>query len=118
MKLHGTALVRFAVVLLFILYGMVSAFACASGPDSYRVIDVAANDFLNVRSGPGTKFGIVGRLPPFATDLENLDQVPIACDDVSHLNDFERNNYWTKIYWNKDDKKVIGWVKTRFLEEN
>ncbi|WP_298819174.1 SH3 domain-containing protein [uncultured Roseibium sp.] len=91
--------------------------ACADGPDYYDVTDVSENDHLNVRSGPGTGFGVVGVLPPNATALENLDQVPITCDDASNLNQFERGNYWTKIAWKSGNALIVGWVKTKFLTE-
>ncbi|WP_153768714.1 hypothetical protein [Labrenzia sp. CE80] len=110
--------IHLAAAILFALSGTVHAEGCANGPDAYQVSGVAENDVLNARSGPGLKFGIVGTLPPTATDLEMLDQVSIVCDDTSHLNAFERNNFWTKIYWSENGKTVLGWVKTSFLVEN
>ena len=94
------------------------SFACADGPDAYRVTGVAASDVLNVRSGPGTGFSIVGELPPNATGVRNLDRVPTnLCDELAGLTTFERRNIWVKIVWESDGPSVAGWVKARFLRE-
>lgn len=94
------------------------ASACADGPDTYRVTGVASDDVLNVRSGPGVEFSIVGELRPDAIEVENLDSVPVnACDGGSELNSYERNNRWTKIAWDGADGFVVGWVNSKFLAE-
>ena len=36
----------------------------ADGPDFYRVTGVAADDVLNIRSGPSAKDAVVGTVPP------------------------------------------------------
>lgn len=41
-----------------------SAGATADGPDSYRVVGVAADDMLNLRRGPGTSYEVIVGLPP------------------------------------------------------
>ncbi|MEP1932278.1 MAG: hypothetical protein ABJN98_18920 [Roseibium sp.] len=105
------------VIFLLILCGDNPVHACADGPDFYQVANVAPTDVLNVRSGPGVKFGIVSQLSHDATNLQNVDQVPISCDDLSHLNAFERQNFWTKIVWRSEGDLIVGWVKTRFLSE-
>lgn len=111
-------LVVFALALAILcVCGSRPVFACADGPDYLRVTNVAADDVLNVRSGPGLKFGITGVLPPDAVNLKNLDQVPIFCDDPTRLTAFERANFWTKIAWQNDNNIVVGWVKSRFVSE-
>ena len=117
MKLASMNRIQSLVAILALCSSAVPAFACADGPDEYSVYGVASNDVLNVRSGPGLGFGIVGKLPHNATGLANLDQVPIVCDDISQLNAFERKNFWTKINWRGNGRFVVGWVKTRFLSE-
>jgi uncharacterized caspase-like protein/uncharacterized protein YraI len=37
--------------------------------ESYRVVDVAGNDFLNMRSGPGTNYPVVVPIPPSASGV-------------------------------------------------
>jgi len=114
---------RNKILIILGTVGMLSAaganavHACADGPDTWRVKGVASNDVLNVRSGPGLGFGVIGTLPHNATNLENLDRVPIMCSSAEHLNSFERKNFWTKIVWKEEGKFVVGWVKSRFLTE-
>ena len=74
--------------------------ACADGPDSYRVVGVAADDVLNVRSGPSLGFSVIGALPHDATGVQNIDLTP-----------FEQNNRWTKVVWDETGDYVFGWVK-------
>lgn len=38
--------------------------ATADGPDYYRVVNVAEDDMLNLRRGPGTDFEVIVGLPP------------------------------------------------------
>lgn len=101
-----------------ILISTAIASACADGPDAYRVAGVVDGDVLNVRSGPGTGFSVVGELHSDAEDLQNRDQVPVnLCDSPENLTAFERQNIWTKIVWESDGRFVVGWVKSRFLSE-
>ncbi len=39
-------------------------------PDPYAVVDVAADDVLNMRAGPGVQFSVVGTLPYFAEGVQ------------------------------------------------
>ena len=59
---------RFAILRILAALALIGvwsnqAFACACC-GSWQVTNVAAWDVLNVRSGPGAKFRIVGTLPP------------------------------------------------------
>ena len=94
------------------------ALSCADGPDAFRVAGVASDDTLNVRSGPGVEFSVVGELPYNAVDVRNLDAVPVnACDGTTGLTRYERDNFWTKILWERSGVAVSGWVKSGFLKE-
>ncbi len=42
----------------------------ASAGGSYHVVDVGANDVLNVRAGPGTQYDLVGTIPPNGSGIE------------------------------------------------
>jgi uncharacterized protein YraI len=44
--------------------------AVAQSSGTYRVVHVASNDVLNLRSDPGTAHAIVGILPPNATGIK------------------------------------------------
>ena len=92
--------------------------ACADGPDSYRVVGVAADDVLNVRSVPSLGFSVIGALPHDATGVQNIDSVPVhSCDGNVDLTPFEQNNRWTKVVWDETGDYVFGWVKSVFLAE-
>ena len=78
-----------------------TARAEAGGPDWFEVTGVAANDALNVRTGPSTRERIVDRLPN-GTIVRNVD-----CG--------ERAGRWCRIALG--DRPVEGWVARRFLRE-
>ena len=57
-----------ALILIFLA---TPAFATQDGwPALYDVVGVAQDDVLNIRSGPGAGFDIIGTLPPDAEDIE------------------------------------------------
>ncbi len=73
----------------------------AGGADIMQVTDVAANDVLNVRSGAGTNFRIVGA-------LGNGDTVrSLGCKR-------QGNSRWCEIEM-MTDMRERGWVNARFL---
>ena len=72
------------------------------GESTMRVTGVAANDVLNVRSGPGTDNGIVGA-------LANGDSVRmLGCQDVG-------SSRWCEIEM-MTDMRERGWVNARYLQ--
>ncbi len=67
-------MIRFLILLLIL-----PAMAVAQGfPALYSVTGVASDDTLNVRSGPGTNFEIVGELPHDATYVEVVTRDEVA----------------------------------------
>ena len=44
----------------------------ADGPDFFRIKDVAADDVLNIRTGPGASHDKIGSIPPTADGIRNL----------------------------------------------
>jgi uncharacterized protein YraI len=81
------------------LLGILMAFApvtFAQSGGTYRVVDVARNDVLNVRSGPSDSFSIVGIIPPDGTGVSIVTGCERAWCDVSY-------------------QGVRGWVNVRFL---
>lgn len=77
-----------------------------SGPTServYRVIDHKAPDMLNVRSGPGTQFGIVTRIAADARDVRVSE-----CQSVPGYG-FK----WCLTVYNGER----GWVYARYLAD-
>jgi uncharacterized protein YraI len=67
--------------------------------DSYRVVNVAADDSLNVRQGPGARYAIVAALPPDSRGLRLVGSA--QCVGV-----------WCEIQY----RAGTGWVNTLYLE--
>ncbi len=65
-------------------------------PTLFDVTGVAADDVLNIRSGPGTRFDVIGRLAPDAT-----------VEVVAH----DRSGGWGQVNVGEGS----GWVSLRFL---
>jgi uncharacterized protein YraI len=61
----------------------------------YRVVNIASNDVLSVRSGASTEYPIVGVIPP--------DGIGIDVHDCLRV--------WCNVSW----RGVTGWVNSRFL---
>ena len=70
------------------------------GAADFAVIFVEPNDVLNVRSGPGVDFGIVGTIPPDATDVA----ITGSGQSVS-------GSTWVPV----QRGNLAGWVNSRFL---
>jgi uncharacterized protein YraI len=62
-----------------------------------HVVDVAQNDTLNLRSGPGTSFDPVTNIPPNGTDIIEFDQ--------------DGDSWWCPVEWHG----LRGYVSRRFL---
>jgi N-acetylmuramoyl-L-alanine amidase len=87
--LTGFSLLSLAVI--------IAAPPCLAGePNPYRVVDIAPNDVLNVRSGAASTYPIVGVIPPTGRGILTVG----AC-----LRGWCQINYET----------TIGWVNARFL---
>ena len=92
---------RFAilrVLAVFMLMGVSSnqAFACACC-GSWQVANVASWDVLNVRSGPGTRYNVVGTLRPGTSCI------------IRHK---ECRRRWCRISY----ADFSGWVNVRYLK--
>lgn len=90
------------------------------GPDAWRVTGVAANDVLNMRMGPGTKYLVIDSLAPNARGLELITCVPLTIPAIYYkLTEAQRAalpQRWCLIR-SKDFSKA-GWVAQRFLMED
>lgn len=73
------------------------------GQRYFRIIDVAGNDVLNLRDGPGTEFGIIGIVPPSADDVHVGD-----CQTNS------RGERWCATAW----RDTHGWANRKFLVQD
>ncbi|MEV8468773.1 SH3 domain-containing protein [Fluviibacterium sp. DFM31] len=74
----------------------------AGGPDFWEVTGVAAGDFLNIRTGPSTRYSIVARAPNGLT-LRNL-----GCSGTG-------SSRWCHVQ--TPDGNYDGWVAGRYLRE-
>jgi SH3-like domain-containing protein len=98
MSLHSPRMRRLALVAALFGLGMSlgQPHAPAREPDrTYRVIDVASDDVLNIRAGPSAGHAIVGAIPPGARGVRLVG----------------RCQGWCPISYNG----ASGWVKGRYL---
>jgi len=96
----------------------ISVEADASGPDFFRVVGVASNDVLNIRTQPTAQSAIIGIIPPNGNGIQNLgcqggltySQWQSASPAVREA---ARKRVWCQIYY----RGVNGWVAGWFLAE-
>ncbi len=119
---------RLLIALILTVFLPSSAtWACADGPDYFRVVGVSSWDTLNIRSGPGTKYKIVGEMPPNARGVRNLgEQYPGLCGctrqsrcmTMDQLMNYRRA-IWHYVEWtDRYGWTVRGWSSGRFLAED
>ncbi len=77
-----------------------TATTAASTQAAFATIFVEPTDVLNVRSGPGVDFGIVGSIPPNATDVQITGSGQVVAGST-----------WLPV----QRGAVTGWVNSRFL---
>lgn len=95
-----------------------TAMAEADGPDFFRVTGVAADDMLNLRTGPGAGHEKIGEIPPDADGLANL-----GCEGGLSFAEWEKasleeraaaaRDRWCRVRHDGTE----GWVAARFLAE-
>ena len=99
------------------------AFSTADGPDAWRVINVAADDALNVRFGPTTAYDVKLELPYNQRGLQQVTCIPLT--DItdwfamtegqkSKISEIEMSG-WCLISLKGIN---LGWVNSRFLGED
>lgn len=66
-------------------------------PAAYRVVDVAADDVLNIRAEPSAEAPVIGSFPPGRTDVEVLEITP--------------DGAWGRV----GTPEGNGWVSMRYL---
>lgn len=97
-----------------------AAWAEADGPDAWRVIDVAADDALNVRMGPGAGYPVIGKFAHDARGLRQITCVPLLTTDrYFEMNEAERNALpprWCLMQG--PEMRIKGWVAQRYLAED
>ncbi|MCU0280980.1 MAG: SH3 domain-containing protein, partial [Acidimicrobiia bacterium] len=72
-----------------------------ASPGPFCVVDTACTDRLNVRSGPGTGFDVIGSLAHDATGVAGTGWASVG----------EPDEMWTQIEWGSG----VGWVASWFV---
>lgn len=92
------------------------------GPDPWQVTDVAADDVLNLRMGPGTRYPIIGAFAPGETGLIQITCVPfMTYEQGMNLLPSSRAQLDLPPRWclmTSADSRRQGWVSARFLAED
>ncbi|UUP18195.1 hypothetical protein [Nitratireductor thuwali] len=92
----------------------------ADGPDSWRVVDVAPNDALNARMGPGTDYAVIGQFAHNARALQQVTCVPLVPPGLYfEMSEAERAALpprWCLMQ--NADRSIQGWVAQRYLAED
>lgn len=103
------AVSRFRIVLatafmvIFMLFSASEQASAQMGPDYWKVHGVASDDYLNIRTGPGTSSRVVAHAPNGAV-FRNL-----GCRG-------EGNSRWCHL--ETPDGRVNGWAAGRYLQES
>ncbi|MCC5976781.1 MAG: SH3 domain-containing protein [Salinarimonas sp.] len=71
----------------------------------YRVVGVAANDVLNIRSGPGVSHGVIGRFQPNARHVRITGRIQTLSGGA----------VWVQVR-SATLPNGVGWVNGRFLD--
>jgi hypothetical protein len=94
--------------------------ADADGPDAWRVVDVAPDDALNARMGPGTRYKVIGAFAHDARGLVQITCVPLRSGGIYwQLTAAERAALpprWCLMQ--SPDYSLKGWVAQRYLAED
>lgn len=106
-----------AVVALILMAPGAQADLDGHGPDSWRVTGVAANDRLNARMGPGTKYKVIETFAPDERGLEQITCVPYyALRHYMEMNEAQIKALpprWCLM--RGADMQRAGWVAQRFI---
>jgi heat shock protein HslJ len=109
---------RLLILPAVLLVSSAPAFAEADGPDFFRISNVSADSALNIRSGPGTAFSVIGRIPADTDGIVNF-----GC--ISYLNaaqwaaatEEERAAARIKRFCRVGYDRIIGWSAGQYLKE-
>ena len=94
-----------------LVFGAASPSLATTGPGCLLVVNVAANDVLNLRAGPSASSMIVDRLAPGRHGIIHLDGtcVPQSKPWASR---------WYPVTHYNGDRVTRGWVKARFVRDS
>lgn len=113
---RGLRVVAFVVLLA----APATAWAEADGPDAWRVVNVAPDDTLNARMGPGTDYRVLGRFAHDARGLRQVTCVPLVPPGVwFEMTEAERAALpprWCLM--RSADDSLEGWVSQAYIAED
>lgn len=72
---------------------------------TYRVVDVRADDFLNIRQAPNAEAPIVARIPPTGRGIVLIKEGGVEVEG------YFQGTGWLQILWGEQ----VGWVNGRYL---
>ena len=103
---------------VFMAFPAGEALSEASGPDYYRVVDVASDDVLNMRLGPSADHPVVFELPYDANGVANLGCTGgLALEEWTEATQEEREASKKRRWCLVGYDRTVGWVAGRFLAE-
>lgn len=118
LSLRRSAHIHAACLVALVCLAAGTVFATADGPDYYRVVDVTANNVLNMRASPNTSGAVIGTIPSNADGIANF-----GCIGGLTMTEYEaatateraaaRKTRWCKVGFDR----TIGWVAGWFLAE-
>ena len=118
MKTPILTILKQILLLLLVTSGL--ALAGADGPDYYKVIGVASNDVLNIRSKADPNASKVGDIPPGADCVKNLGcKGGLTMSEFTNLSKEEqavilkKRPRWCLVAYHG----IQGWVSARYLAE-
>ena len=107
------------LLLVAVTFWVPLTLAEADGPDFYAVTGVAADDVLNLRSGPSPDDDKIGEIPHDGRGLQNL-----GCEGGPTFAEWEKmtpgqraesgKKRWCKVRFGD----IEGWVAGRYLRED
>lgn len=118
-QIHKTTRLGVAALVALCLAVPIAVAEDGHGPDRWRVTGVGPDDVLNIRSGPGARHDIVGRIPPDGRGLVNrgcrggmtFEEFQEATPEERERARFRR---WCRIEW----EGIRGWVNGGYLRED
>lgn len=119
-KEQGCFLAALALACALLLVTGQEVQAEASGPDAWRVMDVAPGDTLNVRMGPGTDYDVIGEFAHDARGLQQVTCVPLV-PRALYFEMSEAERAALPARWclmENEDYSTRGWVAQRYLAED
>ncbi|MCP5082275.1 MAG: SH3 domain-containing protein [Alphaproteobacteria bacterium] len=81
-----------------------------SGPGCFRIVGVASNDVLNLRSGPNSGAPLTGTMQPKRHGI-------IALSGSCTPQAASKSKQWCKVTHYVDSGTTIGWASRRFLSD-